>query len=76
MKEQSKWFFVLASMVGAWEESGENPAIFCYLIIWAAVAIFRERARTLRPAFVRLAACSRPSATFFTRFIPPTASEN
>jgi hypothetical protein len=31
--------FLLATFVGAWQESGENPMIFCYLNIWCAAAI-------------------------------------
>jgi len=44
MRDQSKWLFLLATMVRAWQESGENPAVFCYLMIWGATSILCERA--------------------------------
>jgi hypothetical protein len=76
VKPESKCFLVLATMVGAWQESGENPAIFCYLMMWGASAVLRERAAILTPAFARLAACWKPSVTFFTRSIAQTNSRN
>lgn len=76
MKAPSNWLFLLSTAVGAWQESGENPAIFCYLMMWGATAVVRERVQTLTPAFVRLAACSKPSFTFSMRSTAPTNLPN
>lgn len=71
------WLFILTTSIAAWQESGENPAIFCYLMMWGAAAVLRERMRTLIPAIARLqAACSKPSGTFFIRSTVPTGSDN
>ena len=34
----------VSSAVAFWEESGENPAVFCYLIAWGIFATLRSRA--------------------------------
>jgi len=67
MTPGSRWFLLFATMVSAWQESGENPIVFCYLMVGGAGAAFREQEGALKPAFVRLAACWKPSATFFMR---------
>jgi hypothetical protein len=36
-------YHLLSTAVTAWQESGENPALFCYLIAWGTFAAFRSR---------------------------------
>jgi hypothetical protein len=73
----TRWLPGFVTMVAAWQESGENPAVFCYLMLWGAFALLHDSSRPLIPAIVRLeTACSRPFATFFTRSTIPTNSHN
>ena len=59
-----------------WQESGENPAVFCYLIGWGTFARhFRDLAPI--PGTVRRdAACSNPSFTFSAPCSIPSNFEN
>jgi hypothetical protein len=34
----------LGPVVAKWQESGENPALFCYLIAWGTYMSLRSRA--------------------------------
>ena len=71
------WYLIFVTMIAAWQESGENPAVFCYLMMWGTAAVVWDRLRALSPAFVRLeTACSKPSVIFFTRSTIPTNSPN
>jgi hypothetical protein len=77
MIDRSWWIPAASYSLAMWEESGENPAIFCYLIGWGTFAMFRSRTTALIPNSARHdSACSNPSSTFSTRSIVPTASEN
>ncbi len=35
MIRRSRWYPALSLMILLWEESGENLALFCYLMGWA-----------------------------------------
>jgi len=71
------WVSLVSSTVAMWQESGENPAVFCYLIGWGIFAIFRSRTLAPIPISVRHeTACSKPSCTFSARSTAPTGSEN
>ncbi len=77
MIDLGRWYLALLYAFVLWQESGENPAIFCYLICWGLFATLRSRdfAPTLNS--VRLeTACSNPSFTFSTLFTIQTGSEN
>lgn len=42
---------VFLALVGFyWNESGENPALFCYRMGWVAYASARQRAAERRPS--------------------------
>ncbi len=58
----SWWVPMVSSAVALWQESGENPAVFCYLIGWSTFANFRSRARAPIPNSMRYeTACWNPS---------------
>jgi hypothetical protein len=60
-----------------WQESGENLALFCYLILWGACSSLCSR--TLVPILNSERAESACSNRFFTFFAPsiiPKALEN
>jgi hypothetical protein len=64
----SRWCLqALSVAVAAWQESGENPALFCYLIAWGTFAALRSRkfVPTLNSARHEPACSNR----FFTSFI-------
>jgi hypothetical protein len=63
-----KWLMpVLAPAVAMWQESGENPALFCYLIGWGTYSSFRSRATAPNPITVRHeVSCSNHSGTCST----------
>ena len=66
------WLNFVSSSVAAWQESGENPFLFCYLMGWDAIA--NVRAGALVPAAVQTrtnAECLTPSSTSFTRYSTP-----
>lgn len=44
MTPGSRWLLVCSNLSTAWEESGENPFVFCYLMMWGA-AVVRDRTR-------------------------------
>lgn len=61
------WVRVVSAAVAFWQESGENPAVFCYLIGWGTFAAFRSRTLAPIPISVRHeTACWNPSATSST----------
>ncbi len=48
------WLMVLlASALVQWQESGENPALFCYLIGWGTYSNLRSRAMAPIPVTQR-----------------------
>lgn len=71
------WLRAVSTVSLAWQESSENPVVFCYLIGWGVFAAIRERRLSPIPATERLEpACWNPSATCCTRSTIPTDSEN
>ncbi len=65
---QPHWLIpVLAPAVALWQESGENPALFCYLIGWGTYLNLRSRAMAPIPVTVRHEApCSNSSGNCST----------
>ena len=58
---------VMAPTVMMWQESGENPALFCYLIGWGTYMSLRSRATAPIPVPVRHeTTCSNSSSTCST----------
>ena len=58
---------VIAPTVMTWQESGENPALFCYLIGWGTYMTLRSRATAPIPLAVRHEVpCSNSSSTCST----------
>lgn len=73
----ARCYHLLARAVTLWEECGENPAIFCYLITWGTFATLRSRTLALIPNFARhQKACSILSSIFSTRSTPLAGSGN
>jgi hypothetical protein len=73
MMHSNWWVPSLYSAIAAWQESGENPVVFCYLIVWGLFLSWRSPKLTAlieRPG----AACWTRSSTFSTRFITPRGS--
>jgi hypothetical protein len=69
MKYQGWWLNFIGATVAAWQESGENPALFCYLMGWDAFSTIRAGA--LVPVAVQIrnnSECLTPSSTSFTRY--------
>jgi len=59
---------LFSSAVLLWQQSGENPVVFCYLIGWGVFANLRSLRFAPIPEFVRnKAACWNPSVTCSTR---------
>ncbi len=58
---------VVAPTVVMWQESGENPALFCYLIGWGTYMNLRSRTTAPIPVTVRHEApCSNSSSSCST----------
>jgi len=77
MMDRGRWYPVLSNTAVLWQESRENPLIFCYLIGWGAFVLLRSHTVVPIPNSARLeTACSNPSFTFSTRSTIPTGSEN
>jgi len=58
---------VIAPAVVSWQESGENPLLFCYLIGWGTYTNLRSRAMAPNPTTARHeVSCSNHSGTFST----------
>lgn len=53
MTDRSRWYAILAHMTVLWEESGQNLAIFCYLIGWGIFALLWSQKPALIPTLVR-----------------------
>ena len=66
------WLNFLGTAVSAWQESGENPFLFCYLMGWDAFS--NVRAGALVPIAVPIrnnSACLTRSSTSFTHYSTP-----
>jgi hypothetical protein len=62
------WLNFIGTAVAVWQESGENPFLFCYLMGWDAFST--DRAGALSPIAVQTrnnSECLTPSSTSFTR---------
>ncbi len=59
---------IFAPAVAQWQESGENPALFCYLIGWGTYMSLRSRVTAPIPVPVRhKAPCSNSLSTSSTQ---------
>jgi hypothetical protein len=67
---------LVSSAVACWQESAENPAVFCYLMGWGTFEALRSRERVPVNSARLETSCSNPSFTFSARSTTPTASEN
>ncbi len=68
MRYRGWWLNFVSTAVSAWQESGENPALFCYLMGWDA--FWNIRAGALVPIAVPIrnnSECLTRSTTSFTR---------
>jgi len=66
------WLPLIAATVVLWEESGQNLAIFCYLISWGTFANLRFRTLALIPISERHeTVCCTPSFTSFAHSTTP-----
>jgi hypothetical protein len=72
MRYQGWWLNFVTTVVASWQESGENPAVFCYLMGWDAFS--NVRAGALVPIAVPIrnnSECLTLSSTSFTRYSTP-----
>ena len=72
MNYRGWWLNFIGTAVAAWQESGENPALFCYLMGWDAFSTVRAGA--LSPIAVPVrnhSECSTQSSTSFTHYSIP-----
>lgn len=61
--------------IASWQESGENPVVFCYLMIWGYfVSVRSPKFATARERFEP--ACWNHSANYSTRSIVPRDFDN
>ena len=66
------WLNFMSGAVSAWQESGENPLLFCYLMGWDALSNVRAGGLVPIPVTVRNnSECLTPSFTSFTRCSTP-----
>jgi hypothetical protein len=71
------WLLMVCATLVLWEECGENPAIFCYRIVWEGITGLRTRVLFPIPVLVRTeAACCNPSFTSFSRSTIPKEFNN
>jgi hypothetical protein len=69
MRYRGWWLNFVSTAVSAWQESGENPALFCYRMGWDA--FLNIRAGAMVPIAVPIRKnleCLTPSSTSFTRY--------
>jgi len=83
MMHSGWWFTLLGTWVLLWQETGENPAFFCYRIACGMFSSARAFALATVPvnptdhsAARNNAECLTPSFIFFTRFSTPKGSKN
>ena len=70
MNYRGWWLNFIGTVVAVWQESGENPFLFCYLMGWDAFSNVRAGALVPIPVSVRNnSECLTPSSTSFTRFL-------
>jgi hypothetical protein len=69
MRYRGWWFNIVSTAVALWQESGENPALFCYLMGSGTVSSLLSHQLIPIPVPVRNESlCWNPSATCSTRF--------
>ena len=69
MRYRGWWMNFVSSAVALWQESGENPALFCYLMGSGTFSSLRSHQLIPIPVPVRNASfCLNPSAICSTRF--------
>ena len=74
MRYRGWWLTIVSTAVSVWQESGENPALFCYLMGWDVFSHVRGGA--LAPIAVRIrdnSECLTPSSTSYTSYSTPKA---
>jgi hypothetical protein len=77
MIHRSRLYPAISHITVVWEESGENLALFCYLMSWGVFAMLRSRKPALISRLARLeTVCSNRSSTSSVRSTTPMASEN
>jgi hypothetical protein len=72
MNYRGWWLNFAGTAVATWQESGENPALFCYLMGWDAFS--NVRAGALDPIAVPTrnnSECLTQSSTSFTHYSTP-----
>ena len=72
MNYRGWWLNFVGTAVATWQESGENPFLFCYFMGWDAIA--NVRAGALVPVAVQIrtnAECLTPSSNSSTRYSTP-----
>jgi hypothetical protein len=72
MNTRGWWLNLMGGAVTAWQESGENPLLFCYLMGWDAYSQARAVALAPIPVTVRNnSECLTSSSTSFTHYSTP-----
>jgi len=72
MISRAWWMTFCAFLLCLWEETGQNPFVFCYRIAWGA--FWNLRAQALPPIAATLrndAECWIPSSTSSMRYLTP-----
>lgn len=72
MNYRGWWLNFIGTVVAAWQESGENPFLFCYLM--GGDAFSNVRAGALVPIAVPIrnnSECLTPSSSSFTHYSTP-----
>jgi hypothetical protein len=73
MMRSTGWLLFLTTVFIAWEDSTENPAVFCYRMSWGIYLNLRSRALSPIPISARhRTACWN---TFATSFTPSTTQK-
>jgi hypothetical protein len=77
MKRHEHLYVLASNAAVVWHESGENPAVFCYLITWDVYATLRSQLLDLIPNAARHeTSCWNPSFTSSAPSTAPTVFEN
>jgi hypothetical protein len=77
MIDRSRWCWIMAHVAVLWEESGQNLAVFCYLIGWGTLILLRSQTLALIPIFVKQETdCSHRSSIFSANYTVRKDFEN
>jgi len=72
MNSRASILIFCAFLMCLWEETGQNPFVFCYRIAWGAIWNLRAHAWSLIAAPTRSnAECLTPSSTSSTHYSAP-----